>query len=82
MKIKPEHYAHLKAEIQKHSGGMYTAEQLKAARPGIRDAERARRHYAISWCGLSCWIGENIYPYANDDHLDTALRAIFKELQL
>lgn len=26
--------------------------------------------------GLSKWLCDNIYPYANDDHIDTVLRSL------
>ncbi|WP_353645719.1 hypothetical protein [Mesorhizobium sp. WSM2239] len=82
MKIKPEHYDHMKAEITKIS----TPHKLDCHRQFIvnegksKDVEKRLRWDMSYYAGLSAWISDNIYPYANDDHIDTALRNIMKEL--
>lgn len=74
MKIKPEHLAHIRTEMLK-SGATHT---LKA----YLDAGLTEKRWRWDWCyrtpGLSKWICDNIYPYANDEHLDTALKCITK----
>jgi hypothetical protein len=43
-------------------------------------------HTAIQWYVLkhsacnSIWISNNLYPYLNDTHIESALKAAFKEL--
>jgi hypothetical protein len=82
MKIKPEHYAHMKATIR-----MGWTDETIAARKAelqhdarVKDlAKRLRWDVLYSVVG-SRWICDAIYPYANDDHIDTALRAIMREV--
>lgn len=71
MKLKPEHYDHIREAVR----------AADAAFPSIRkqfelgriSAKRFR--WDLLWASRSSsWISENIYPYANDDHIDTALR--------
>ena len=72
MKIKREHFDHLKSEMLKNSKAHLLQPYLKA---GLSE-KRWRWDWLYSTPGLSKWICDNIYPYANDDHLDTALRKI------
>lgn len=71
MKIKPEHIEHLRNVIDNFADS-YTLEDYK--REGLSEK---RWRWDLSFrAGLIPWICANIYPYANDDHLDTALRHI------
>lgn len=69
MKIKPEHYEHLKTAIlaNPHAPTLpsYIARGL---------TEKRWRWDLLYLAKLSPWISSNLYPYANDDHIDTALR--------
>lgn len=81
MKLKPEHYAHIrdsiKAAVEKHNlpkEEVYTVQNNLSSK---------RYRWDLLWAAkLSVWISDNIYSYANDDHIDTALRNIIRELQL
>lgn len=71
MKIKPEHYDTIREAVQ-------TAD---AEYPSIRASYEAGEISAkrFRWdllmaARMSPWVCDNIYPYANDDHIDTALR--------
>ena len=81
MKIKPEHFEHMQSAI----------EEVLAAEPSLPEryragdfpgAERTRdvnvrfRWDMVRFAGLTKWICDTLYPYANDDHIDTALRRI------
>ena len=71
MKITPEHLAYMRAAILNNSHAptlpSYTA----------RGLSEKRWRWDMLWAAkISPWIGANIYPYANDDHIDTALRSI------
>ena len=72
MKIKPEHVNHIRTEMMR-SGSTPTLQSYLAH--GLSE-----KRWRWDWCyrtpGLNKWICDNIYPYANDDHLDTALRQI------
>lgn len=79
MKIKPEHYQHMLIAMRaaqalepKETRAAYEAQGLTAKR------HRWDLSYAA---GLSAWIGDNVYSYADDTHLDTAFKSIVKELE-
>jgi hypothetical protein len=77
MKITVEHYAHI-------------ARALNEIKPLILQARAAYKNSGLSdkrfqWdmlrqANLIAWVCDNIYPYANDDHIDTALRQYFSKL--
>lgn len=79
MRIKPEHYKYLKAKITKELIADTRAKLLRSSRQPLDFAKRLRWDCLYAG-GLSQWICDNLYPYLNDEHLDTALRNIFKEL--
>lgn len=78
MKITIEHYAHI-------------ARALNDIKPLILHAHIAYKNSGLSdkrfhWdmlrqAGLITWICDNVYSYANDDHIDTALRQYFNKLE-
>lgn len=82
MKILPEHYQYMKAAIVK----IATPEKLAAHRQFIMnegksgDIEKRLRWDLSYYAGLTPWICANVYKYANDTHIDTALKAIVKGL--
>lgn len=82
MKIKPEHYEYMRAAIRK----IATPEKIRMHRAVIvgegkaQDVEKRLRWDLSYDAGLTPWICENIYSYADDDHIDTALRSIMREL--
>jgi hypothetical protein len=45
-----------------------------------KDLEKRLRWDLLHAARMSQWLCDNIYPYANDDHIDTALKAITAEL--
>jgi hypothetical protein len=69
MKMKPEHYNYLKAAIKPI-----------LARNVTPETERGRWSALHSAVPVS-WICSDLYPYLDDSHIDTALRAIFEELK-
>lgn len=87
MKMKPVHYAHLKKTIETflkthdlenhrrrieyHQANPYTREV---------DANKRLRWDLCYMAHLTEYICTEIYSYANDDHIDTALQKIMKEL--
>jgi hypothetical protein len=75
MKVTPEHVSHMKAMIVGHDV-VSLREAYKAA--GLTDK---RYRWDLSYrAGLTPWICDNIYSYADDTHLDTALRSIVPPL--
>lgn len=73
MKIKPEHFDTLR-EIVTTADRTFPSirEEFEAGR---LSAKRFRWDLLFAGRGSS-WVCENLYPYMNDDHLDTALRRI------
>ena len=86
MKIQPQHYAELKSAIAKldqarvangHPGYAATAAEYREKGFTPRRFRFDWQYAAIS----SHWVAGVIYPTGcNDDHIDTALRAIAREL--
>ena len=79
MKIKAEHYEYMKRAIEAATfdkpvvelEGRYRARGLTPKR--FRwDCSHAAR--------LTTWMCDNLYSYLNDTHIDTALRAIMRDL--
>lgn len=88
MKIKPEHYNHMLAAIRTLTESK--PEVVKAhvdsirsgSDPRVKDAEKRIRWDLSHASGLTPYICANIYQYANDNHVDTALRSIVRELAI
>ncbi len=83
MKISPAHYEHMKAAIAALPvEGMRTHKQMLAADKRVKDLEK-RFRWDLSYAAkLTPFICSTVYPYASDDHVDTALRAIVRELAI
>ncbi len=73
MKIKPEHVEYIKRAILADSKAPLLSEYLS------KGLSEKRWRWDLLWrAKISQWISDNIYPYANDDHIDTALKYILK----
>lgn len=78
MKIKPEHYAKLEKGVRA------AVEQHPHSREAYQKAGMSEKRYRwdllyasqIDGVSGNLWICDALYPYANDDHIDTALRRI------
>lgn len=83
MKITGEHYAHMKAAIaevcQRINPVDYRAQIITEGKAKDPD-KRVRWDYAYA-AKLSRFFCDHVYSYADDSHIDTALRAIMKDLQ-
>lgn len=80
MKITPEHYSHLREAMRPKLP--LVAEHLVAVAKDsrVKSPPMRTRWDWLYASGLTPWICDNLYKYANDEHIDTALRAIAKEL--
>jgi hypothetical protein len=74
-KIKGEHLEHIRTEIAKHD----TPELREWYKKNNMSDKRYRWDLTYR-AGLTSWICSNLYSYANDDHIDTALRSIVSPL--
>lgn len=79
MKIKPEHIDHIRRAIL----AKYTRANLEhfAARYAALGRSEERLRWDLTYSTqLSQWIADTIYTYADDSHLDTALRHIMRQV--
>jgi len=80
MKIKPEHFAHMLTAIKEHENYIPAFRQSILAEKRAKDMEM-RLRWDMLYCAISSkWICDVLYPYVNDDHIDTALKSIMKQL--
>ncbi len=75
MKIIPEHYAYMARAVSEIATTRNLGEfEAKYRLQGLTP-KRFRWDCAHD-AGLIRWFCDNVYPYANDDHIDTALRRL------
>lgn len=79
MKIKPEHLAVMRERITAVYPQLKPLEHY-AALPNVKDPAMRRRWDASHLAQLSPFFALEVYSYANDEHINTALRAILAEL--
>jgi len=80
MKIKPEHYEHMKTEIDRVcfvyadeiSLHIETVKKFKK----YKDLKKRIRWDMFNTAQLTNFACNTLYKYLNDDHIDTALRKI------
>jgi hypothetical protein len=75
MKMQSAHFDHIAEQI--------AALDTPALRAAYRDAGLSLKRYQwdVTWkAGLSAYICNTLYPYLNDDHIQTALNRIVSEL--
>ena len=80
MKIVPIHYNYMLQALSKVD---INAVRLSALNSGKqpRDMEKLIRWDCVFVAHLLPWLSANVYSYANDANIDTALKSIFKELK-
>jgi len=77
MKITKQHYEHIVNALDS------IKPLILDARPKYQSAglsDKRLRWDAARKAGLITWLCDNVYSYANDDHIDTALRQYFNKL--
>lgn len=85
MKMTPEHYAHMLEALRRRMTTI-TPQQLRtyfehlAHDPRVADPHKRLRWDLLWSSGLTTWVCDTLYPYLNDDHIDTALRRAMQEL--
>jgi hypothetical protein len=80
LKIKPEHYALLQSAISATLAKHPVSRETYLRRGFSPKRFRWDLLYASQIDGVpgNLWICREIYPYANDEHIDSALRAIVR----
>ena len=81
MKITQEHYATMLNAITPLAHTIPAQRTLLSKDSGITDLEKRIRWDLAYKAGLTVFICDSIYAYANDTHIDTALKSIVKELE-
>ena len=82
MKMKPEHYFHVRNCFEK------SAHWIPMVRESIANENKAKYHdKRLRWDMLytavgSRWICDNLYSYLDDSHIDSALRVIMRQFEL
>jgi len=76
MKIKPEHFEHLRETVSKYNTDFHRSRYVAAGLTTRRFQWDLVRH-----AGLMPWLCDTLYKYLNDDHIQTALNRIIKPLE-
>lgn len=84
MKIKPEHIDYLHGKFVGYM--QRNPDAVSAQRAALADY-KGDLDQLMRWGMLRVavgfeWVCENLYVYANDDHIDTALRHLQRELSI
>lgn len=88
MKMKQEHYQVLKAGIEAIDRQAIAAHKIDLLNDSmVKDLDKRLRWDCLHATKIKIGDGNGmsglpLYGYLNDDHIDTALKAIFKELGL
>lgn len=83
MKIRPEHYNHMKSAIADLDPAKVAAHKEALTHDArVKDLEKRFRWDLSHAARLTPWICDNLYSYLDDSHVDTALRSIVRELDL
>lgn len=78
MKIKPEHYIYMSNAIV----NVLKNYEIKRLMEKYKDEKLSFKqfyHDCLYRAKLSTWLCDNVYSYANDKHIETALKRIMKE---
>lgn len=90
LKIHPEHYQYIKDLMQKKAAAL-GLDALSRYRNNLNalhlnkrvfDQEKAFRWDLLFASVNASWMYDNLYPYLDDSHIDSALRQIVDELNL
>ena len=92
MKMKPQHYDHLKmaiARVWALNAARYCSGSIKGLLDDcreklrldrrVKDVEKRLRWDSFYAAGLARWACDMLYSYLDDTHIDTALRRVMAE---
>lgn len=80
MRMSQDHYGYIYNAIKQNRKDISLYKESLKKEASVKNIEaRLRWDLLYIWVG-SRWVCDNLYTYLNDDHIDTALRRIFKEL--
>lgn len=88
MKIKPEHLQHMRlaisAKLHEVGSDVVAEHRIRIsteAHSHVQDLDKRMRWDMLRASGLITWVCDTLYKYANDTHIDTALKAIQAEFK-
>jgi hypothetical protein len=79
MKMKHEHYNHIRESFEKHAHWIPLTRESIAKENKAKDYDKRLRWDMLYIAVGSRWICDNIYSYLDDTHIDSALRAIMRQ---
>jgi hypothetical protein len=83
MKIRDDHYDYIKQVIKpidtEYRRNLYRNRQFPNAER-TKDLDMRYRWDLLYTCCTSKWVCDNLYPYMNDSHIETALKRIVSPL--
>ena len=82
MKITKEHYKQLREMIARIYPELADYKLAIMAQGKAQDVDKRVRWDALNAVGGTRFICDNLYSYLNDENIDSALRAIMKELEV
>lgn len=82
MKMKQQHYEYIKSKMADCIGKNHYTGIVNNAKSDSRVKDLNTR---IAWdclhtCNISAWICDNLYSYLDDNHINTAVKRIVREL--
>ena len=90
MKIKQQHFDHLKVEIETvlfkyNQDNKLVEEYQRGDYPRAESTQDVQRRFCFDvmyGAGLNKFVCDSLYPYLNDDHIYTALKAICPKVEV
>lgn len=83
LKMKPEHYQYLKEKMQPLNRADVKIMKAKIfSDPKVKDPAMRFRWDLFRSTVPFLWVRENLYYYLTDNHIDSALKQIVKDLDL
>lgn len=80
MKMTAEHYKFIKSRINYEKQDVLKYKQSLKSDPRVKDIDKRLRWDLFYFAMPVAWDPKELYGYLNDNHIDTALKKIMKEL--
>ena len=80
MKMTAEHYKFIKSRINYEKKDVLKYKQSLKSDPRVKDIDKRLRWDLFNMAIPVTWVCDNLYSYLDDNHIDTALKKIMKEL--
>ncbi len=81
VKIDPKDYLYMRDALARNKDLIPAFRAQIAADPRVKDSAKRLRWDLANYSDLTGFFCSVIYKYANDSHIDTALKSIMRELE-